>query len=393
VTKGNYHLRPELFIGESRFQGPFKEPSAESSRFENAGNQGISNYLTSLLMEAGELKASDIHLEIQRKSGRIRFRIDGVMQDRYSYPADLVKGIISRIKILAELDITSTRKLQEGSLTNEVNSSEDIRVSIIPTIYGEKAVLRILSSNSKLFKLEELGLTDNCLEMARKIFSASQGLILLSGPTGSGKTTTLFAALEELNSELLNIVTLEDPVEIRLEGVNQIQVNTAAGEKFDSYLRAVLRQDPDIIMVGELRDYETASMAVRAALTGHLVLSTLHTTSAAGAVTRLIEMGLPAFLIADTLRGVIGQRLIRCYCSLCAGRGCSHCSSTGFLGRTGIQEVLRIGPELINLIQKEANCRTIEDKAVDQGFIRLEEDGFKKVKEGMTSTAEIRRVL
>ncbi len=393
MTGENSHPRAELFIGESRFRFSLEGPGAEVSKLDGAGNRGISNYLSSLLREAGELKASDIHFEIQRKSGRIRFRIDGVMQDRYSYPVDLVQGIISRIKILAELDITSTRKLQEGSLTSEVNSAEDIRVSIIPTIYGEKAVLRILSSNSKLFRLEELGLSADNLKLARKIFAASQGMILLSGPTGSGKTTTLFAALDELNSELLNIVTLEDPVEIKLDGVNQIQVNTAAGEKFDSYLRAVLRQDPDIIMVGELRDFETASMAVRAALTGHLVLSTLHTTSAAGAVTRLTEMGLPAFLIADTLRGVIAQRLIRCFCQLCSGKGCSRCRGTGFLGRTGIQEVLKIGPELDSLIQQGADSRTIESRAVIRGFVSLKEDGQNKVAEGITSAAEIRRVL
>jgi len=364
---------------------------AESSQIKN-GNQGISNYLNSLLQEAIETRTSDIHLETGLEVGRIRFRIDGVMKIKYSYPINMIKSLISRIKILSDLDITITNKLQEGAILAS-QFDQDIRVSIIPTIHGENAVLRILSGKNKFVKFENLGFSEINYKLANRLFSVNQGLILLCGPTGSGKTTTLFAALDNLNSNSVNIITLEDPVELRIPGINQIQVNTAAGEKFTPYLRAILRHDPDIIMVGELRDEETASMAVRAAMTGHLVLSTLHTTSAVGAVIRLLEMGLPAFLIADTVRGVIAQRLVRCLCQLCKGKGCDSCNETGFFKRTALQEVLLLDTEIAKMIQRKESKECLEKKALERGMISLLRDGEIKVAKGLTTPAEIRRVI
>ena len=331
----------------------------------------------------------------------------------------VMQAVVSRIKVLAGMDIAEKRLPQDGSIKLELDGrSVDLRISTLPTILGEKAVIRILDRERFALKLDELDFTPQNLELYRSLYSNGNGIVLLTGPTGSGKTTTLYATLTELNSDERNIVTVEDPVEYRIAGINQVAVNEKAGLTFASGLRSILRQDPDIMMIGEIRDLDTAQTAIHAALTGHLVLSTLHTNSAAGAVVRLIDMGIEPFLVASALRGVVAQRLVRRICPHCKtayaasdeekaylnvdagaeltlykGAGCEHCRGTGYLGRMALQEVMPVLSELKKFILKETQESVLFDEARKFGAVSMHEDGVRKVLNGLTTVSELLRAV
>ncbi len=375
--------------------------------------------LNALFLEAVKERASDIHIEPYERELEVRFRIDGVLKKLLSPPKLIHEALISRIKILANLDIAEKRLPQDGRIRVVVGGKDiDIRVSVIPTFFGERAVLRILDRMKGIMSLEELGLSDKKLERFSSILTRSNGIILVTGPTGSGKTTTLYGSLLKIYSEEKNIITIEDPVEYQIKGVGQIQVNPKINLTFAAGLRSILRQDPDIIMVGEIRDRETAEIAVQASLTGHLVLSTLHTNDAASALTRLVDMDIEPFLVASSLTGILAQRLVRKNCPHCKepvslteqeiaklnnygysdvktvykGRGCSECRGKGYMGRTGIFELLLVDEDIKNLILAKKDARTIKERAVTNGMETLLDDGMAKVKEGVTTLEEVLRV-
>jgi type II secretory ATPase GspE/PulE/Tfp pilus assembly ATPase PilB-like protein len=365
-------------------------------------------------------RASDIHIEPEQKSLQVRYRIDGLLHEALSPPKHLQAAIISRLKILAQLDIAESRIPQDGRFQVTVQGREiDIRVSTLPTVYGENVVLRLLDKSSLMLNLEELGLGPEPLRLFKGMLASSYGVILVSGPTGSGKTTTLYSALQAINTPDKNIITIEDPVEYRLKGIRQSQVNVKAGLTFASGLRSILRQDPDIIMVGEIRDQETAKIAVEAALTGHLVLSTIHTNDAPGGLTRLTEMGVEPFLTASATIGIVAQRLVRKLCERCKkpyqpnsvalselnlkkeiakdvvlyrGEGCSACRNTGFTGRLGIYEVMTINQEIQELALSHSASAQIKRAAFRNGMLSLRQDGLAKALKGVTSLEEVIRV-
>ncbi len=367
--------------------------------------------------------ASDVHIEPLEKSLRVRFRIDGVLHNILQPPRHLHASLVSRIKVMANMDIAERRVPQDGRFTLRVEGKTiDVRVASLPGSYGEKLTLRLLDRSVRLISLEELGFPPEVLANYRKVMRRPYGLILVTGPTGSGKSTTLYATLSALNTPEKHVVTVEDPVEYRLDGVNQIQINPRAGLTFATGLRSILRNDPDIIMVGEIRDRETARIAVEAALTGHLVLSTLHTNDAAGAVTRLGDMGIEPFLTASSLVAVVGQRLVRVLCPQCAqsyelGReellagvpdfplddgektitlyrpgGCLRCSHTGYRGRMGVYELLLVSETIQRLTLERASAREIKEAAVAEGMVTFRRDGLLRVKQGITSLEEVMRV-
>jgi len=373
--------------------------------------------LNSILFEAVRERASDIHVEPYERTVEVRFRIDGVLRRVLAPPKIIQESLISRIKIMASLDIAEKRLAQDGRIRLLVGGRDlDLRVSIIPTTYGERAVLRLLDRKQGILGFDQIGMAAGDIGVLEEMMNRPNGIVLVTGPTGSGKSTTLYAGLNRLNSEVRNIITIEDPVEYQLPGVGQIHVNPKIGLTFAQGLRSILRQDPDVIMVGEIRDSETAEIAINASLTGHLVLSTLHTNSAAGAVTRLLDMGIEPFLVASSLTAVLGQRLVRRICTDCRepvipppeiaryfggasvpeqiyrGAGCASCRQTGYLGRTGIFELLRISPEVRRLILNRADTPEIEETAAAQGFAVMFEDGLKKVARGETTLAEVLRV-
>ncbi len=364
-------------------------------------------------------RASDIHIEPDENSLQVRYRIDGILHENLSPPKHLQAAIISRIKILAELDIAESRVPQDGRFQVSLNGREvDIRVSTLPTVYGENVVLRILDKSSLMMNLEDLGFQELALQQLKSLLSSSYGIILVSGPTGSGKTTTLYSALQSLNTPEKNIITIEDPVEYRLKRIRQAQVNAKAGLTFAAGLRAVLRQDPDIIMVGEIRDSETARIAVESALTGHLVLSTIHTNDAAGGLTRLTEMGVEPFLTASATVGIVAQRLVRKLCHECKkpyrpnpallkslnlsadvkettlyrGVGCFNCRNTGYKGRVGIYEIMVVDDEIREMILQNASASQIKKVALRNGMRSLRQDGVSRVLKGVTSLEEVLRV-
>lgn len=362
--------------------------------------------------------ASDIHIEPFEQNLRIRYRIDGILYENQAPPKSLLPAIITRIKIMANLNIAEHRLPQDGRIRIRVLGRElDIRVSIIPTLYGESAVLRILDRADVLLKLDNLGFDKSTLAQYLNLIKYPHGIILVTGPTGSGKTTTLYATLNYLNSTEKKIITIEDPVEYQLEGINQINVRPEIDFTFARGLRSILRQDPDIIMVGEIRDVETARIAIQAALTGHLVFATLHTNDAAGAVTRLLDMGVEDYLLASTLRGVLGQRLVRVLCPLCKTKykpeihdlnkisgidplridiytasGCEKCNYLGFKGRTGIYELLTIDEELQSKIGRGIQIRDIKKFMEKKGVKKMMDDGREKIKDGITTIDEVIRV-
>ncbi|MFC1661071.1 ATPase, T2SS/T4P/T4SS family [Gemmatimonadota bacterium] len=340
--------------------------------------------------------ASDIHIEEHRGEIRVRYRVDGVLGTALGLPQGSHEAVLSRLKIMAGMDISVKRKPQDGGMTlRGGDRGLSLRVSTLPLKGGEKAVIRILDSRNAFRNLDDLGLSPEELQRVRLLLRAGQGVILSAGPTGSGKSSTLFAAMRELDRDALNLVTLEDPVEYRLAGANQVQVNTRAGLTFPAALRSVLRQDPDVIMVGEIRDKETAEIAMAAAVTGHLVLSTIHTMDAPGAITRLLNMGVPPFLLAGGLTGVLAQRLVRRLCPVCQGRegkGCRQCSG-GYRGRSGVFQVLTMSDALREAVVQGASISTLQRLAREAGMGTLKGDALRKVAEGVTSPHEAGRVI
>ncbi len=365
-------------------------------------------------------RASDIHIEPQERDLRVRYRIDGVLHEMMRSPKSTQAAIISRFKIMADMDIAETRKPQDGHTALTIGGHKmDFRVSTLPTVYGERVVLRILRKDNILLRLEDLGFLPSSLERFESSFRKPYGAILVTGPTGSGKSTTLYAAVNVLNEPSRHIITVEDPVEYRLPGVNQVQTNTKAGLTFARALRSFLRCSPDVILVGEIRDQETAKIAIESALTGHLVLSTLHTNDAPGAITRLVEMGVEPFLVASAVDCVLAQRLARRLCPDCkepytpikqalldAGYreddlpetlyrpvGCKKCGGTGYRGRMGVHEVMLVSEEISDLTVREATAEEIKKVAIEQGMLTLKQDGLEKVRMGLTSLEEIARVI
>lgn len=375
-----------------------------------------------ILSQAVRDRASDIHIEPFERSLKVRYRIDGVLHEVLSPPKALQPRIISRLKVMADLNIAETRLPQDGRIAIRVRNREiDIRVSVVPTAFGERLVLRLLDKSGAMLTLEDIGFAEELFPAYTRMIHRSHGIILVTGPTGSGKTTTLYATLQRLNSVEMNIITVEDPIEYQLGGVGQIQVNPKIDLTFANGLRSILRQDPDIIMVGEIRDKETAEIAIQASLTGHLVFSTLHTNDAPSAVTRLIDMGVEPFLIASSVLSMMAQRLVRLICPACKepfdpeeetlrelgltpadlqrhaghlfrGRGCEACRHTGYRGRTGIYELLVIDDPVRNLIMQRANANMIKTNSVGRGMRSLLQAGAQKVLQGRTTPEEILRV-
>jgi type II secretion system protein E len=377
----------------------------------------IVQFINDVLMTALRVRASDIHFEPFKDRMRIRFRVDGVLKTFREIPVSKVSAVTSRLKIMANLDIAEKRLPQDGRIMIRVGGKEvDIRVSTLPTYFGERIVLRLLSKESILYSTKELGLLEEDYKLFEKLIHTPHGIVLVTGPTGSGKTTTLYAALSEINNEEINIITVEDPVEYQLDGISQVQVKPDIGLTFASALRSILRQDPDVVMIGEIRDVETAEIAIQAALTGHLVFSTLHTNDSATSVTRLLDMGIEPFLVASSVVGVIAQRLVRKVCPYCKeeytptfeelrelgienfkgsfyrGRGCENCMGTGYLGRTAIYEILIVDGRIRKAILENKDSDEIKRLAVNRGMKTLRMDGAEKVKMGITTPEEVLRV-
>jgi general secretion pathway protein E len=349
--------------------------------------------INSLFKQASRDGASDIHLEAYEKQSVVRFRVDGNLRDVVDLKRGLHAALVSRIKIMASLDIAEKRMPQDGRISLRVGSKAlDIRVSTLPTAHGERVVMRLLEKNYSKLDLKTLGMAPDTEKSFLELINKPYGIVLVTGPTGSGKTTTLYSALLTLRSQVNNIMTVEDPIEYNLEGVGQTQVNSRIEMNFARALRAILRQDPDIVMIGEIRDLETAQIAVQASLTGHLVLATLHTNDAASAVTRLIDMGIEPYLLSSSLLGVLGQRLIRLTCTVCHGQGCADCTQSGFKGRAGIYELMTTSVELKELIHQSASEAQIRQKALDIGMRSLVQDSERWVDAKMTTPAEVRRV-
>ena len=360
---------------------------------ELSNDAPIIRMINSLFKQASRDDASDIHLEAYDKQSVVRFRVDGNLRDVVELKRGLHAALVSRIKIMASLDIAEKRMPQDGRISLRVGGKAlDIRVSTLPTAHGERVVMRLLEKNYSKLDLKALGMAVDTEKSFLELINKPYGIVLVTGPTGSGKTTTLYSALLTLRSQVNNIMTVEDPIEYNLEGVGQTQVNSRIEMNFARALRAILRQDPDIVMIGEIRDLETAQIAVQASLTGHLVLATLHTNDAPSAVTRLIDMGIEPFLLSSSLLGVLGQRLIRLTCTACHGQGCADCTQTGFKGRAGIYELMTTSVELKELIHQNASEAQIRQKALENGMRSLVQDSERWVNTKMTTLAEVRRV-
>jgi type IV pilus assembly protein PilB len=384
---------------------------------EIAGQSPVVKLVNYLLYNAVRENASDIHIEPDDKKLRVRYRVDGRLYEKMCPPHQMHSAIVSRVKIMAELDIAQRRLPQDGGIHVLVEGRPiDLRVSAMPGNFGEKVVIRIIDPQKVLFSLESLGFVYDNLQLFRQVIQSPNGIVLVTGPTGSGKNTTLYAALSELNSEEVNICTVEDPVECNISGINQFQVNQAAGFLFSTALRSLLRQDPDIIMVGEIRDEATANIAVQAALTGHLVLSTLHTNDAPGAVTRLLDLGVAPYLVSASLIAVLAQRLVRKICPNCKteyeppasirkvvekehgkvekffrGVGCKKCRNTGYVGRIAIQELFVPNEEIKEMINDRSSLKKLRAKGLQNGMVSLQADGIEKVKAGIISIEEVLR--
>lgn len=384
-----------------------------------ASEAPIIKLVNTLITRAVESRASDIHIEPFEDELRVRYRIDGILHDIEIIPKKLQPAIVSRVKIMAKLNIAERRLPQDGRIRLKVSETEiDIRVSTIPVIYGESVVMRILRKEGIVIDLELLGFSSEILNGFISLIKKPNGIILVTGPTGSGKTTTLYGALDKINSPDKKIITVEDPVEYQLKGINQIHVKPQIGLNFANTLRHIVRQDPDVIMIGEIRDLETAEIAIQSALTGHLVFSTLHTNDAPSSITRLLDMGVEHFLLSSTVRGILAQRLVRVICPKCkepdesspveipelssiriyskiksfSGKGCDHCAGTGYFGRTGIFELLVIDDDIRRLILKSADSNQIREMGREKGMKTLLEDGIEKVIAGITTVSEVLRV-
>ncbi len=399
-----------------------EDDRAEDANLDNAAAEDASiiRFVNQVLKDAIELRSSDIHLEPFEDELRIRYRIDGVLQE-VPVPPQIKQyqpAIVSRVKILSHLNIAEKRLPQDGRIKIRIEGREvDIRVSVIPMLHGEAVVLRLLRQDATLLTLSKLGVDDREMRLFHSVLELPHGIMLVTGPTGSGKTTTLYAALNEINDLVRKIITIEDPIEYQLKGINQIQVSEKSGLSFARGLRAILRHDPDVLLIGEIRDQETAQIAVQASLTGHLVFSTLHTNDAPGALTRLIDMGVEPYLVASSLEAVLAQRLVRVICPLCKGEdtstqtkallelrgipagtivykavGCRECRDTGYRGRHGIFEVMEMTGEIRQMILKDCSSGQIKETALRQGMRTLGEDGWRLVRQGVTTPEEVLRV-
>ena len=385
----------------------------------------VAEIVTHILSFAVKARASDVHIEPQEKATRVRYRIDGILQEKLTTPRELHDALISRIKILSGMKIDEKRIPQDGRFNFKSEAEEvDLRVSTLPTAWGEKVVMRLLKKTGGIPELTELGLRGRALKNLQEAILRPHGIILITGPTGSGKTTTLYSIIQKINTPKVNIVTLEDPIEYKIAGVNQVQVNPGAGLTFASGIRAFLRQDPNIVLVGEIRDQETADLAIQASLTGHLVFSTLHTNDSAGALPRLLDMGAEPFLIASSITAIVAQRVVRQIHDECKvkydpdpkaleeiksvlgplwpkdkerlplykGKGCKDCGGSGYYGRVGIYEVLPVSEKIARIILERGTSAEIEKQARDEGMISMKQDGYLKVLEGMTTMEEVLRV-
>jgi len=386
-----------------------------------ASEAPIVRLVNSLFKRAYEERASDIHIEPSEHNLVVRYRVDGVLREVDSVPKRLSSAIVSRIKIMAHMNIAERRLAQDGRIRLRIRDQDiDMRVSTVPTLAGESVVLRLLEHKAVELDFDQLGFDKATLDLVLNSLSERHGILLVTGPTGSGKTTTLYTALKNLNSRERKIITVEDPVEYQIDGVTQIQVNSDIGLTFSNVLRSIVRQDPDIIMIGEMRDLETAEIAVQSALTGHLVLSTLHTNDAAGAITRLLDMGVGDYLLTSTVHGVLGQRLVRTLCKKCRepfkasaelvesmnltrfsqspditlyrAHGCEHCNGTGFTGRIGIYEFLQMSDLIRNLVLKKVDSNGLYKAAKEEGLVTMSEDGIRKALAGITTIEEVLRV-
>ncbi len=370
-----------------------QELPAVEDLLETSDDAPIIRMLNALLTQAARDGASDIHIEPYERHSSVRFRVDGTLRDVVQPNRALHAALISRLKIMAELDIAEKRLPQDGRISLRLGSrAVDVRVSTLPSAHGERAVLRLLDKSEARLTLEAVGMQGRVLQQIEQLITQPHGILLVTGPTGSGKTTTLYAALQRLDAARNNIMTVEDPIEYELPGVGQTQVNARIDLTFARALRAILRQDPDVIMIGEIRDFETAQIAIQASLTGHLVLATLHTNDATSAITRLTDMGVEPFLLSSSLLGVLAQRLVRKTCTACAGAGCEACGHTGYAGRTGIFELLVASDDIRAQIHKRAAEADIHATAREQGMVLMREDGERLVQAGITSAEELLRV-
>jgi general secretion pathway protein E len=370
-----------------------QELPAVEDLLEASDDAPIIRMLNALLTQAARDGASDIHIEPYERHSSVRFRVDGTLREVVQPNRALHAALISRLKIMAELDIAEKRLPQDGRISLRIGTrAVDVRVSTIPSAHGERAVLRLLDKSGSRISLESVGMTGDTLQRFLGLVAQPHGIILVTGPTGSGKTTTLYAALSRMDAGRSNIMTVENPIEYELPGIGQTQVNPKIDLDFAMALRAILRQDPDVIMIGEIRDFETAQIAIQASLTGHLVLATLHTNDAASAVTRLTDMGVEPFLLSSSLLGVLAQRLVRKLCPHCRGAGCAECGHTGYQGRTGVFELMVADDSIRALIHNRTSEAQIRQAALASGMTLMRDDGERLVREGITSREEVLRV-
>ena len=410
------NVEQELVKAELLEFFPESEEISPEEEFDKLEHSPLVKVVDLIIKNAIRSGASDIHIEAQEKQDRVRNRIDGYLQNVLSLPKSALPIIISRIKVLGSMDIAEKRLPQDGRIKVKAKGfSADLRISTLPTYYGEKAVIRILNKTGTFLTLDKLGFDAENLSTLQKFINRPQGMILITGPTGSGKTSTLYACVHEIRSDETNLITVEDPVEYELAGINQVQINEKAGLTFPFILRAILRQDPDIIMIGEIRDLETAEIAVQASLTGHLVLSTLHTNDAPSAITRLLDIGIPPYMITSTVVGVVAQRLLRKICPDCKephtpnpemlsllnvshqnapssfyrGTGCDQCNDTGFKGRTVIEEIMTMGQKVRDLVLSGAGTDRVREAAIANGMTTLAHNGLEKIRSGVTTIEEV----
>ncbi len=408
IINRGYEQRQDL-VNEIVEDMPFDESAIEHAASSLAGatdllqlarQTPVIRLVNMIMFEALRRRASDIHIQPLENSLLIRFRVDGMLVDAFSPPLSLAPAINSRIKVMAELDIANRHSPQDGQTTVRIGSRKiDIRLSCIPTVYGERLVLRLLDQSSTQLDLDALGMTQDMQTELVELVDRPNGMILVTGPTGSGKTTTLYAAMERIDRGSRNVMTIEDPVEYHLDNVAQMQVNPKRGVTFAAGLRSLLRQDPDVILVGEIRDHETAQLAIQASLTGHLVLATLHTNDAPSAVSRMQDIGVEPYLISSSVLAVLAQRLLRKTCRACGGTGgtdankCETCGGMRYSGRVAIYEIMRMSDEVRRLTMTTADARAIRAQAVQQGMRSMMEDGLDKVARGLTTESELKRVL
>ena len=378
---------------DADLQRMMQDLPAVEDLLETADDAPIIRMLNALLTQAARDGASDIHIEPYERSSSVRFRVDGTLREVVRPNRALHGALISRLKIMAELDIAEKRLPQDGRISLRIGTrAVDVRVSTLPSAHGERAVLRLLDKSESKLTLEAVGMQGHVLRQFDDLIHRPHGIVLVTGPTGSGKTTTLYAGLQRLDAAHNNIMTVEDPIEYELPGVGQTQVNAKIDMTFAKALRALLRQDPDVIMIGEIRDFETAQIAIQASLTGHLVLATLHTNDSASAVTRLIDMGVEPFLLSSSLLGVLAQRLVRKTCTQCQGAGCERCGNTGYQGRTGVFEMLVVDDAMRALIHQQAAEARMRELALANGMTLMRDDGERLVREGLTTAEEVVRV-